>query len=230
MSADEPTSVSKDTSHGTCCKHECDADDSILYRVRIERELPRDQIGIKLAVTAALPTKDTRADTTRQRVLEVLNTLIAAKWELKDLGRTVAESGVTYENLIAKTRVSMEEDRQLEQRASAASRSGLALSEIQTDYTLPIETMDQVCSELRMEALRQIEREVEETSRVTGRNWRIGKIAFEFSEQVFFVASNKGPYRVECNDVLTESTVPGRTNLDRITLIADVELRAPLAP
>ena len=46
MSADEPTSASKNTSHGTCCEHERDRDDSIRYRVRIERELPRDRKSV----------------------------------------------------------------------------------------------------------------------------------------------------------------------------------------
>ena len=202
-------------------------DDCVTFRIRMEREIPRDSMKIKLVVTVALPAKGlSYEEVAKGRVLEVLQAFIPATWRLKNRGRTMDDAEKEFDNLEASARIEPDADYDLEKRLQRAMRAGIALTELERDYTVSVEAMNKLYADMRTELWRQAAAELAELKNITKQNWRLGKMDVDFSKQTFMVTSNKGPYRAEIEDVLTDGTIAGRTNLDRISLIARVEFQS----
>ena len=103
------------------------------------------------------------------------------------------------------------------------------MREPRVSYALTSQRVNETVEELRRRIVEDAKRQIMEFDQLTGRNWRIGEITFGICDNRSEVRSGKGAYRVSDDaiaDLFSEADDAGMTSAERISLVAEVTLRA----
>ncbi|MCC7414255.1 MAG: hypothetical protein IT495_21760 [Gammaproteobacteria bacterium] len=205
---------------------QADRIDTLRYRVSARKTLAQDTVLVTLRVAAQVSLQDVDQPVLLGRIRAALNEVIQAEWRISHIERDADEVGYERVTLKAVARVPHLENHNLAERARRASKEGLAITGPQVDYALPTETVAQAVQDLREELLAGVGRQIEGYTRVTGRAWRLGDIAFGIEAEPEHVRArtSKGAYLSEPVEEPRDGDT--LTSAERITLNAAVVLKS----
>jgi hypothetical protein len=209
--------------------------DTLRYRVMAYKTLAQEEVRVTVTVIALERIAARDPSQLERSIREALGAFIAAEWTFSRLERK-GEAGYERVSGHAYARVKAAENYDLAERARLASREGLTISFPNVDYSLSRERIDVVFDELRLEILQRVAAQARAVSDATGRDWRLGDVAFGTEAGVRGrAATAKGAYRdfdgVAFAEMLEDdgpSSEPERilTGAERITLVAAVVLKS----
>ena len=199
--------------------------DTMSFRLLVERSVLQEDIKVSLPVTVLLSQGEDDATRLSASVREALNRFIGADWALANIQRGFEATGFERLTLTAHARVPVDENRNLHDRAVAASRPGLMLSSPTVSYALPTKKISAILEDLRLEALADVGRQLPILSQTIGRDWRIGHVQFGDDPQSDYRLTPKGARRGTGFDDDGE----GLAGSERISLAVDVTLKASVA-
>lgn len=202
-------------------------DDSLRYRVIAQRTLSQETVSVTINVTLLVSANQTNQATLQRLVRDALTHFIPkSEWVFSTLYRD-ANAVVGYEQvtITASARIPSSQNYNLRERARLASREGLTLSQPNVNYNLPAGQVNRVVQELRGEIVASVLREIEVFDRQTGRKWRIGDIEFGIGDRNEGHTA-KGAHRSTGYEDLRDSDGEGLSGAERISLVAEVCLRA----
>jgi hypothetical protein len=202
--------------------------DTIRYRVQVQRTLTQEDVRLSVDVTALVSTAGNDRRDLDPQIRMALRRFLDAEWKYSTVKR--AGDAVGYERVMlhANTRVPPDAVWNLEERARAASREGLALSNPKVYYSLPASKVSVELQRLRIEVIEEVRAQIPEFERTTGRPWRIGAIHFGIPDDSYHAQSSKGAYRSAGIGDLEDDEV-ALAGSERITLIAEVVLKGSVA-
>ena len=208
--------------------------DTLQYRVALHEILPKDQIRLFVQVRALVATAiEEPQGTFITRIHAALEDFAASKWTLAELDvRPDETEGYERVTVSAWTTLRAEDNHNLEQRARAASRPGLTLAEPAVQPTLSRDKVAETVSRLSERILRQVSEQAAHYSQLTQRSWRIGHIEFgarDESSDRNRPRSLKGAYRQDETDPFQLPEDFSLTGAERISVVANVVLKAPVA-
>jgi hypothetical protein len=199
--------------------------DTLRYRVQVQRTLTQEDVRLSIDVTALVSTAGNDRQELDHRIRMTLRRFIDADWKYSTVKRIGDSVGYERVTLRANARLPIEEVWNLDERARAASRAGLTLSNPKADYSLPASRISDELQHLRLEAIKEVRAQLPEFERTTGRSWRIGAIHFGVADDSYRAQSAKGGYRsAGLGELEDEET--GLGGSERITLIAEVVLKS----
>ena len=204
-------------------------DDSLRFKLFAQKVIVQEDARITVEVHSLVSTAQNDRKSLEQRIRAALNSFIAADWAFSTIQRGGEAVGYERVTLNASARIPLPEVYNLEERARQASAEGLSLKEPKINYSLPSQRVTDTVQELRGKIVEDAKRQIEEFNQMTGRTWRIGDIAFGLWDNRGEYRTGKGAYRVSDDaiaDLLSEADDAGMTSAERITLVADVTLRA----
>lgn len=209
-------------------------DDYLRYRLVASRTLAQEDARIRVDVTALVSTGQTDQVELERRIRGALMSFVAAEWSFSAIRRLGEAVGFERLCLQASARVPNREIYNLEERARRASTEGLALGAPKVDYRLPSKRVNEIVQELRAEIVQEVKHHIEQFRQLTGRSWRIGDIVFGAWDPRDEFRTTKGAYRSTSGSeevaYLAEAEEQGIFGTERITLVAEVSLRAPGGP
>jgi hypothetical protein len=206
--------------------------DLLRYRVFSQKTLPQDDVRISVSVSALISTREADSSVIYEQIRSALHDFIATEWTLSRIERQGDAVGYERVQLHADARVAPKENYNLGERARAASREGLALTDPEVDYSLPASRVSQAVQLLREEALREVQEHIARFTEVTGRKWRLGDIEFgvEGPGTMANVRSLKGAYRSEIPALLgRDDDGSPYTGAERVILVTYVVLKSTAA-
>ena len=195
---------------------------TLRYRTESLKTLKRDSVYIRVSVTALVLSKDGDRGALEAKVFLALGAFVAGTWALKAPIRQADTSGFERVIWAAHTRVPLEENYNLLDRARIASADGLSISEVRTSYAVPRDQVAAAIQELRLPTLKEVAEQAAEFSRETGIGWRIGDISFGVGSDERDVRTSKGGFRSELDDMLEGDGQ--ESSAERVRLLADVVL------
>jgi hypothetical protein len=201
--------------------------DSLRYRVIAQRTVTQETVSVTINVTLLVSANQTNQATLQRLVRDALNHFIPkSEWVFSTLYRD-ANAVVGYEQvtITASARIPSSQNYNLRERARLASREGLTLSQPNVNYNLPVAQVNRVVHELRGEIVAGVLREIDIFDRQTGRKWRIGDIEFGIGDRNEMHTA-KGAHRSTGYEDLLDSDGEGLSGAERISLVAEVCLRA----
>ena len=204
-------------------------DDTLRFKLFAQKVIVQEDARITVEVHSLLSTSQNDRKSLEQRIRAALNAFIPADWAFSTIQRGGEAVGYERVTLNASARISIAEVYNLEERARQASAEGLSLREPKINYSLPSQRVTDTVQELRRIIVDDAKRQIEEFDKSTGRTWRIGDIAFGLWDNRGEYRTGKGAYRASDDaiaDLLSEADDAGMTSAERITLVADVTLRA----
>ena len=101
----------------------------------------------------------------------------------------------------------------------------MTLSNATVDYSLPFSLVNSVVHELRGEILSKVLIDIRDFERQTGRKWRIGDVEFGGNGRSNEYTA-KGAQRSNGYENLFDEESEGLTGAERISLVAEITLRA----
>jgi hypothetical protein len=200
--------------------------DTLSFRLLVERSVPQEDIKISVPVTVLLSKEDSDGARLSSSVREAMNQFMQAEWSMSNVQRDFDATGFERLTLTAHARVSVDENRNLHDRALAASRPGLMLARPTVSYALPPRKVSSVLEALRLEALADITRQLGAIGQATGRAWRLGHVQFGEDPRSDYRLTLKGARRNSGDEEDAEEFLAGS---ERITLAVDVTLKAYVA-
>jgi hypothetical protein len=204
-------------------------DDTLRFKLFAQKVLVQEDARITVEVHSLVSTSQNDRKSLEQRIRAALNAFIPADWAFSTIQRGGEAVGYERVTLNASARIAIAEVYNLEERARQASAEGLSLKEPKINYSLPSQRVTDTVQELRRKIVDDAKRQIEEFDESTGRTWRIGDIAFGLWDNRGEYRTGKGAYRASDDaiaDLLSEADDAGMTSAERITLVADVTLRA----
>jgi hypothetical protein len=204
-------------------------DDTLRFKLFAQKVIVQEDVRIAVQVHALVSTAQNDSKILEQRIRAALNTFIAADWAFSTIQRDGESVGYERVTLRASARISLADIHSLEERARQASTEGLSLRHPSLNYSLPSQVVTDTVQELRRNIVDDAQRQIAEFDRMTGRVWRIGDIAFGLREQPSSQRTEKGAFRVSDDaiaDLYSAGDDAGMTSAERITLVAEVTLRA----
>lgn len=202
-------------------------DDTLRYRTIAQRTLAQETVCVSIHVALLVSATQTDQVELQKQIREVLNRFIpGVDWVFSTLHRD-ANSTVGFELIRVKAtaRIPSAQNFNLTERARRASREGLTLSGATVDYSLPVSQVNKVVHELRGEIVGTVLREVVDFEKQTGRKWRIGDIEFGIGSRDDEYTA-KGAHRSSGYEDLLDPDGNGLSGAERISLVAEVTLRA----
>jgi len=204
-------------------------DDTLRFKLYAQQTIIQETARLTIEVNALVNTAEQTPGALLQRIRSALTHLVEAEWAFSAIQRGGEAVGYERVQLTASARVPITEIYNLEERARQASCEGLSLREPSVSYVLPSDRVTAAVQALRLEILEDVKKQIAEFNRATGRTWRIGDIAFGVRDPRSESRTGKGAYR-SCDDSIAdlfeEAGDEGITGSERISLVADVTLRA----
>lgn len=204
-------------------------EDSLRFKLFAQKTITQEDARLTLEVNALVSTAEQTPNALRQRIRTALARLIPADWAFSAIQRGGEAVGYERVKLTASARVATSELYNLDERARQASTEGLSLRDPTVSYALPSARVTETVQALRLEILEDVKRQIGEFNATTGRSWRIGDIAFGVRDARAEFRSGKGAYRNSDDsiaDLFEDSGEDGITGCERISLVAEVCLRA----
>ena len=205
-------------------------DDTLHFKLFAQKTLAQENARLSVTVNALVSTARQTPNALQQRIRAALNCLIAAEWAFSSIHRGGEAVGFERVQLTASARVAITELYNLDERARQASTEGLALRDPSVSYALPSSRVGAAVQDLRLDLLEDVKQRILEFNAATGRDWRIGEIHFGVLDARSEIRSGKGAYRSSDDsiaDLFAGDEEDGITGSERISLLADVTLRAP---
>lgn len=206
-------------------------DDSLSFKLFAQKVLIQEDARVTVEVNALVSTTSTDYSAIDQRIRAALNQFIRAEWIFSTIVRGGDAVGYERVTMTASARVPIAEIYNLEERARLASAEGLSLRKPDVNYAIPSARVTDAVETLRREITEGALKEAAAFEQITARQWRIGNITFGIAEGGPGARTGKGAYRRD-NDMYADwladgdDSDPGMTGSERITLVADVTLRA----
>ncbi len=152
-------------------------EDEIVISLTEHKTITHDTVRINLQVNAQ---RDDKTDETKFRanILTVLNKFIRAQWRFTAVHRQRGQTRFEQVTVHAVTRVPEAENKQLVERANAASEQGLELVSPTAIYALPTEKVREINRGLRIALAKQAEVECAEYNAIGSRSYRVALIEF----------------------------------------------------
>ncbi len=202
-------------------------DDTLRYRAIAQRTLTQETLCARINVTLLVSVTQTDQAELHRQIRDALNRFMPeVDWVFSTLyregNRTV---GFEQINLTASARIPCAQNFNLHERARYASREGLTLSNATVDYSLPFSLVNSVVHELRGEILSKVLIDIADFERQTGRKWRIGDVEFGGNGRSNEYTA-KGAQRSNGYENLFDEESEGLTGAERISLVAEITLRA----
>ena len=204
-------------------------EDSLRFKLFAQKAIVQEDARITVDVHALVSTSQNDRATLEQKIRSALGAFISAEWSFSTIRRGGEAVGYERVTLNASSRVAIAEIYNLDERARQASTEGLSLREPRVSYALTSQRVNETVEELRRRIVEDAKRQIMEFDQLTGRNWRIGEITFGICDNRSEVRSGKGAYRVSDDaiaDLFSEADDAGMTSAERISLVAEVTLRA----
>jgi hypothetical protein len=207
-------------------------DDEIAYRLVVQKTIEQEDVRVSVPVTALISTAGLDQLALDARIRAALGRFLAADWIFSLVRRDGQAVGYERVTLTAWTRVSHAQIFNLAERARGASEEGLSLGEPEVDYGLPAVRLNEIAHGLRGELMTQVQQQLIDYERWTGRRWRIGQIVLGTSSELSARRTAKGIYRSEDDLMMNMSYGDGDergrgvTGAERVSLVADVTLRS----
>ena len=204
-------------------------DDTLRFKPFAQKTITQEDARITVEVNALVSTAEQTPNALQQRIRAALARLIPADWAFSAIQRGGEAVGFERVTLTASARVATTELYNLDERARQASSEGLSLRAPTISYALPSARVSATVQALRLQILDDVKRQLEEFRAATGRDWRIGDVAFGVRDSRAEFRSGKGAYRSSddsIGDLFEDTDEEGITGSERISLVADVCLRA----
>lgn len=204
--------------------------DTLQYRVALHEILPKDQIRLTVQIRALIEAgvnDDQQALITR--IYAALADFTDANWTLAEIERRPDDTtGYERVTVAAWATVRPEDNRNLEQRARAASRPGLTLAEPKVQPSLSPEKVATTVRVLSERILRQVTEQAQTYSELTRRAWRIGHIEFGTRSEGQYRQQRtlKGAYREDESDPFEIPEDFRLTGAERVSVVGEVVLKA----
>lgn len=203
--------------------------DTLRFKLFAQKVIVQEDARITVEVHSLVSTSNSDRKALEQKIRDALNNFIKADWAFSTIKRGGEAVGYERVTLNASTRIPVSEVYNLEERARQASTEGLSLKLPQINYSIPSARVTETVHELRMQIIEDAKRQIEVIDQATGRSWRIGDIGFGLQDSRSEMRTGKGAYRASDDaiaDLFSESDEAGMTSAERISLVADVTLRA----
>jgi len=204
-------------------------DDTLRFKLFAEKVITQEDARITVEVHALVSTAQNDRNALEQKMRDVLNEFINVEWAFSTIKRGGEAVGYERISLNASARIPIAQVYNLEDRARQARAEGLSLKEPRINYSLPSQRISETVKELREQIVDDGKRQIADFDLMTGRTWRIGDIAFGLQDSRGEQRTGKGAYRVSDDaiaDLWSDTAEAGMTSAERITLVADVTLRA----
>lgn len=206
-------------------------DDTLRFKLFAQKIIPQEDARITVEVHALMSTVQNDQGVIEQKIRAVLNEFIDVDWTFSTIRRGGDAVGYERVTLNASARVRIAAIYNLEERARRASKEGLSLKHPKVDYSLPSQRISDVVQDLRKKIVEDVKVQVTEFDQITGRSWRIGDIAFGLKNSPVSRGTSKGAYRASDEyladeDIFSDWDNAGVTSAERISLVAEVTLRA----
>lgn len=161
------------------------AQDTIHLSLTAEQTVVNETIKVIAQIAALVQPTQSDAEL-RAEIRETMKKLIAdAEWQFSNLARGTDASGVERVTLTATTRVSEEENSNLDNRAREASRPGLTITNVRVDTSIPQNMLDKARQDLRLDLLAKAQDEVAKINEVMGKDpvsfqqFRVSQVEFD---------------------------------------------------
>ena len=196
-------------------------DDTLEYKVFVSKAVPRGDATLTACVDVLVDSRNNGPEIIEQRVFEALDDFVSVPWESIGQERKTISPGYEQVSVQVLARISSEQNRNLEERARKASREGLEITEIRVKAALPQDQVNQIIKDLWFETVERINTHIADFNRVSGRQWRVGRIEYGVPSGNRVPVSSKGGYREEVDDLT------GLSGAEKISLTAQVTLKSP---
>lgn len=192
------------------------------FSVNAEKTIVTDTIKLIAHITG-LVSVTTTEDAFRSEIRATVKSLIDTDWQFTNLVRTADDSGFEKVTVTATARVSENENYNLVNRARAASRQGLTITEVEVDTTIPASKIEEAERELRADILQKVLGECAGINALNIGEYRVGRIQFgttknAYSQNILATAA-KVSYG---SGFATDDTTLG--NASKISIVANVSL------
>lgn len=204
-------------------------DDTLSFKLFAQKTISQEDARLSITVNALVSTAEQTPNELQQRIRAALASLVEAEWAFSAIQRGGEAVGYERVKLTASARVAITELYNLDERARQASTEGLSLRDPTVSYALPSARVTATVQALRLEIVEDVKRQILEFNAATGRQWRIGELSFGVRDARAEMRSGKGAYRSSDDsiaDLFSDSGEEGITGSERISLLADVTLRA----
>lgn len=204
-------------------------DDTLRFKLYAQKVIVQEDARVTVEVHSLVSTASNDRRILEQRIRAALDAFIATDWAFSTIQRGGEAVGYERVTLNASARIPLTEVYNLEERARQASMEGLSLKDPKINYSLPAQRVSDTVQELRQMIVEDAKRQIVNFDAMTGRQWRIGDIVFGLWDSRGEYRSGKGAYRASDDaiaDLLAESDESGITSAERITIVAEVVLRA----
>lgn len=206
------------------------ADDTLRYTVYVSKALAQDTVRISTTVTVLVHPQDTIDKVLTERVEPVLNDFISGDWVIRGLDRRSDAVGYERVTMRASARVAFAENFNLADRARAANREGISISDPDVDRSSSPEKVTQAVKELWFKIIENVNMQIPQFNELTGRVWRIGDVEYGAPDRGSEARFSKGSSRSEVDQFYSELDDPSvKQGGERISLTANVTLRADAA-
>lgn len=159
--------------------------DTIQLTLNAEQTVVNATIKVIAQIAALVQPTQTDAEL-RAEIRATMQKLIPdAEWQFSNLARGTDASGVERVTLTATTRVSEEQNSNLDNRARDASRPGLTITNVRVDSSIPQHMLDKARQDLRLDLLAKARDEVAKINEVMGEDplsfqtYRVATVDFD---------------------------------------------------
>lgn len=199
-------------------------DDTITFALRASKVVINKTVRIAAQIVALSPDENSEA-ALRADIKAVLAAFIpGAEWQISGIHRNTDDSGYERVNLTASCRVDEKENYNLESRAKKVSKTGLQITDVTADTTVPQGDLEAAERELRQTILKDAMAECKALAEISGRDYRIKSLGFQNGPAnampKMSAASNITSYGSGFDDDDEE----GLSNAQKVTLSANVVL------
>lgn len=203
------------------------ADDTLRYKVYVSKAVAQDTVRISTTVTVLVHPQDATDKVLTERVQPVLNDFIGGDWVISALDRRSDAAGYERVTMQASARVAFSENFNLADRARAANREGISISDPEVNRSASPEKVVLVVKELWFKIIENVNAQIPQFNALTGRVWRIGDVEFGSPDRGSEPRFSKGSSRSEVDQFFSELDDPSvKQGGERISLTANVTLRS----
>lgn len=154
-------------------------DDVMSFQLRASKVVINKTVKIAVQIVALSP-DDSAESQLRADIKAALAAFIPdAEWQISGIHRSTDDSGYERVNLTATARVDEKENYNLETRAKKVSKTGLQLTDVTADTTVPQNDLEAAERELRATILTDALAEAKAVSDATGLDYRIKSINYQ---------------------------------------------------
>lgn len=203
------------------------SDDTLRYKVSVSKAVAQDTVRVITTITILANPQETTEKLLSERVNPVLNDFIDGDWVISELDRRADAAGYERVTMKASARVPFAENFNLTDRARAANREGISISETEVNRSASPEKVKLVVKELWFKIIEYINEQILQFNTLTGRQWRIGDVDYGVPDRGNEQRYTKGSTRNEVDQFFSEIDDPSvKQGGERISLSASVILRA----